>query len=323
MNSRILVTGGAGFIGSHLVDRLIERGEEVLVIDDLSSGKTENLERWFGEKKFKFIKADLSEPGKWIDELKGIEAVFHFAANPEVRVSTTNPEVHYRANVQATFNVLEASRANGAEIFIYASSSTVYGEARVIPTPEDYEPKEPISIYGASKLMGEVLVSTYSRIYGVKSAMLRFANVVGKRSNHGVIFDFIAKLKRDPERLEILGDGKQRKSYIYIDDAIEATLKVMEHMESSQEMSEAFNVGSLDAIGVDDIAYIIEEEMGLGKVEHVFKSATHDGRGWIGDVKVMQLDVSKIMGKTNWKPKMNSREAVRKATKDLLERMEL
>lgn len=323
MNSRVLVTGGAGFIGSHLVDRLMERGEEVLVVDDLSGGKLENLKKWMDDPEFKFIRADLSEPGRWIEEMKGIDVVFHFAANPEVRVSSTHPSLHYKANVQATFNVLEASRTNGVKIFIYASSSTVYGEAKRIPTPEDYEPKEPISVYGASKLMGEVIISTYSRLYGMRSAMLRFANVVGKRSNHGVIYDFIMKLKRDPKKLEILGDGKQKKSYIYIDDAVEAALKVMEYMEKSEERSEAFNVGSLDSVGVVEIAEIVEREMNLERVEHVFRSAAPDGRGWVGDVKIKQLDISKIIEKTSWKPKMNSREAVRKAARDILEELKL
>lgn len=310
---KVVVTGGAGFIGSHLVDKLMEMGHEVIVIDDFSSGRIENISKWLGSSSFKLVRADLSQPGDWARELAGADIVYHFAANPEVRVSATDPEVHFRANIQATFNVLEAMRKFGARAIIFASSSTVYGEAKVLPTPEDYHPCEPISVYGASKLACEVLISTYARLYGFRGISLRLANVVGPRSTHGVIYDFINKLRRDPRRLEILGDGTQRKSYVHVSDVVNATVMAADYLLESDILYEAFNVGSADTISVIDIAKIIIEAMGLRDVELVFRPATPDGRGWPGDVKVMHLDISKIMRIVGWKPRLNSYEAVKSA----------
>lgn len=315
---RAVVTGGAGFIGSHLVDKLMEMGHEVIVIDDLSSGRIENISRWLDSSSFKLVRADLSRPGEWARELTGVEIVYHFAANPEVRVSTTDPEEHFRANVQATFNVLEAMRKWGAGAIVFASSSTVYGEAKVLPTPEDYHPYEPISVYGASKLACEVLISTYSRLYGMRGASLRLANVVGPRSTHGVIFDFINKLRRDRRRLEILGDGTQRKSYVHVSDVVDATVMVAEYVLRGNISYEAFNVGSPDTISVIDIARIVIESMGLEDVELAFRPATPDGRGWPGDVKVMHLDISKIIRTIGWRPRLNSYEAVKNAVEHYL-----
>ncbi|MGB9730043.1 MAG: NAD-dependent epimerase/dehydratase family protein [Thermoprotei archaeon] len=303
---RVLVTGGAGFIGSHLVDALMEGGYEVVVLDNLSSGHLENMARWMENPRFKFIKGDLLNQQEVLNALNGCDLVFHLAANPEVRIGSTDPVIHFRENIQATFNLLEAIRKVGnVKRLVFTSSSTVYGEASV-PTSEDH-PLEPISIYGASKLSCEALIMAYAKSYGFNVLILRLANIVGPRSRHGVIVDFIKKLRKNPEELEILGDGTQKKSYLYISDCINALLL---------DLTGVFNVGSEDQIDVLTIAKIVSEEMGL-KPKLKITGGVDNGRGWIGDVKNMLLDVSKIK-KHGWKPKFNSSESVRIATKALI-----
>ena len=307
---KVLVTGGAGFIGSHLVDRLMSEGRMVTVIDDLSSGRVENVKQWLKSPRFRFVKDDLKSLGGWMEEFKDVDVVFHYAANPDVRVSITEPRIHFEDNLQATFNVLEACRSFKVPCLVFASTSTVYGDAEVIPTPEDHHPLKPISVYGAVKLACETLIGTYARLYGLKALILRYANVVGPRMRHGVIVDFIRKLKADPKRLEILGDGSQRKSYLYVEDAVDATLKALGQTIDSDEPIEVFNVGSEDWVSVREIADMVVEAVGLRDVEYVYKPATSDGRGWIGDVKAILLDVKRLKKATGWSPRLGSREAV-------------
>ncbi len=314
---KVIVTGGCGFIGSHLVDKFIELSYEVLVIDNLSSGSLNNVKNHIGKPCFKLIKDDLKVLGDWLNSFKEAKAVFHFAANPEVRVSVTDPRIHFNENILATFNVLEACRKYDVPYIVFASSSTVYGDAKVIPTPEDYHPLEPISVYGACKLACENLIITYSKLYGLKGLILRYANIIGPRSNHGVIIDFIDKLKRNPKELEILGDGTQRKSYLHVFDAINATLHLFKVFKENSRDYEIYNVGSEDWVTVREIADIVIEEMGLKNVKYVFKPGTPDGRGWPGDVKFMLLDINKLKS-TGWKPRWSSRDAVRITVKQLL-----
>jgi len=316
--SRVLVTGGAGFIGSHLVDRLMFEGCEVTVIDCLSSGSVENVKRWLESPRFRFIRGDLKSFGGWVDEFRDVDVVFHYAANPEVRVSVTEPGVHFQENLQATFNVLEACRRFKVPYLVFASTSTVYGDAEVVPTPEDYQPLKPISVYGAVKLACETLIGTYTRLYGLKALILRYANVVGPRMRHGVLVDFLGKLRACPWRLEILGDGYQRKSYIYVEDALEATLKALDHLLRSGEPMDVFNVGSEDWVSVREIADMVVESMELKGVEYVYKPATGDGRGWVGDVKIMLLDISKIKRNIGWSPRLSSKDSVRVTVRNLL-----
>ncbi len=304
----ILVTGGAGFIGSHLVDRLLERGERVRVLDNLSSGSLKNLERWLDSPNLDFMEGDLLNPGDVNRALKGCEIVYHMAAVPEVRLSRASPEEHFKQNIEATYNLLEAiAKGGGINLYVFASSSTVYGEAEVIPTPEDYAPLEPISVYGASKLAAEALSMAYAHTYGFRCIIYRMANIVGPRINHGVVYDFIEKLRRDPRRLEVLGDGTQSKSYLYVEDCIEGMLI---GVERSSRRVEIFNIGSEDRVGVSVIARIVIEEMGLSDVEVYYTGGVDGGRGWKGDVKLMQLDVSKLKS-LGWRPRMGSGEAVR------------
>ena len=303
---KVLVTGGAGFIGSHLVDSLLKLGYEVRVVDNLSSGFIENLKQHFSKPCFEFIKGDLKDKEVCKKAVEDIEVVFHLAANPEVKVSVTEPKIHFNENVLVTFNLLETCRQEGSiRKFIFASSSTVYGDAEVFPTPEEHVLK-PISVYGASKAACEALICSYAYLYGFKAAAVRYANIVGPRLRHGVIYDFIMKLKRNPNVLEVLGDGTQRKSYLYISDAIEATLLITDKLK---ENFEAYNVGNEDWVTVSEIAQIVSSVLGL-KPKIVFTGGTPDGRGWPGDVKFMLLSIEKIK-RLGWKPKYSSREAIK------------
>ena len=313
--NRVLVTGGAGFIGSHLVDELMARGCSVTVIDNLSSGSIDNIRCWLKHSNFNFIHGDLLEIDHLRKALEDCEAVFHLAADPDVRRGSSDPESHYRQNVEATFHLLEEVRKAGqVEEIIFTSSSTVYGEASRIPTPEDYSPLEPISVYGASKLACEALITAYAHTYGFKAVILRLSNIVGPRSRHGVIYDFINKLLRNPRVLEILGDGTQTKSYLHVDDCVEAMVLAS---EQSEPRVEVFNIGSEDWINVKRIAEIVVEELGLQGVKFEFTGGADGGRGWPGDVKEMLLDISKIK-KLGWKPRYNSEEAVRLTARALI-----
>jgi len=310
---RTLITGGAGFIGSHLVDILMKNNCNVRVLDNLSSGRIENIERWKGKENFKFIYGDVLNAEIVEKTVKDCEVIFHLAANPEVRLSSTNPEIHFNQNVMATYTLLEAIRKTGSvEILVFTSSSTVYGDAEEMPTPEEASTK-PISVYGACKLACEALIHSYAKTYGFKAAILRLANIIGSRSRHGVIHDFIMKLKRNPRKLEILGDGTQSKSYLHVEDCINAILLCTEKISGV----EVYNVGSEDRINVMSIAKIVVEEMGLKNVEFEISGGVDGGRGWIGDVKYMHLDISKLKA-LGWRPKLNSEEAVRRAARELI-----
>jgi len=308
----ILVSGGAGFIGSHLVDELLKRGFRVRVVDNLSSGSLENVRHNIGNKNFEFVRGDLKNPEDSLKAVKDVEIVYHLAANPEVRVSTTAPEIHFKENVITTFNLLEACRkVDAVKKLVFASSSTVYGDAKVFPTPENHELK-PISVYGASKAACEPLICSYAYLYGFKAASLRYANIVGPRLRHGVVFDFLMKLKGDPNVLKVLGDGTQKKSYLYISDAIEATLLVTDKLT---ERFETYNIGNEDWITVAEIAEIVSKVAGL-RPKIIFTGGTRDGRGWPGDVKYMLLSIEKIK-RLGWKPKHTSKEAIELTAKAL------
>ncbi|MEM5811471.1 MAG: NAD-dependent epimerase/dehydratase family protein [Candidatus Aenigmatarchaeota archaeon] len=300
---RILVTGGAGFIGSHLVDRLIKEGNEVIVIDNLSSGKKENIQAHFSNPNFKFYQLDLVK-----DEIsyyfKNIDEVWHLAANSDVRSALKNTRIDIEQNILATYNVLEAMRKNNVRKIFFTSSSTVYGEAKVIPTPENHSTLIPISLYGASKLACEALISAYCHMFDMKAIIFRIANVIGPRMTHGVIYDFINKLRKNPNELEILGNGNQKKSYIYIDDCIDAMILIAKKCNSNFEI---FNIGSEDWIEVRKIAEIICKNLGLNPN---FKF-TGGERGWPGDVSLMLLDISKAKS-FGWHPKTEIIDAIEK-----------
>ncbi len=306
-----IITGCAGFIGSFLTERLVEYEEDkLLCIDNLSAGRLENIAHPLALGKLLFLREDLRFPKDWREKLpKKLHVVYHFAANPEVRHSYIEPLSHYRQNLDTTMHVLEESRKRDAELVVFASSSTVYGDPTKIPTPEDH-PLRPVSVYGATKAAGEILCSTYARLYDIKCLVLRYANIIGPRLRHGVIYDFILKLRENKRTLEILGDGSQKKSYLYIEDAIEASLRAVDYAFHSSQKVNVFNVGNRDWVSVMEIADTVVKAMGLENVEYRFKPATKDGRGWPGDVKTMLLDIEKISRKTEWTPQRTSRKAV-------------
>jgi len=306
---RILVTGGAGFIGSHLVDRLAAEGHQIRVIDNLSSGRLENLAQ---RRDVEVIIGDLKNPHDAQKAVHGVDAVFHFAANPEVRVSTTNPDIHFSENVVAAFNLLEAMRKNDVGQLVFASSSSVYGEPDEIPVDEN-APLRPVSVYGASKAACEHLIHAYAKLYGFRAVALRYANVVGPRLRHGVIWDLINKLRKNPHELEILGDGKQVRSYIYIDDAVEATLLAW---KKTTDAYAVYNVATEDWITVDEVADLVIEAMGLTNVKKTYKPVLH-GIGWPGDVKKIALKIDKIK-QLGFKPLLNSKEAIKLTAKNLI-----
>lgn len=303
-------------MGSHLVERLVELGYEVTVLDNLSSGRVENLSRVMG--RVELVVGDVKDFETCLRVLRGAEVVCHFAANPEVRVSVTDPEVHFRENVVATFNIAEASRRAGSvRTLVFASSSTVYGDASRLPTPEDCELR-PVSVYGASKAAAELILHSYSHLYGIRVVALRYANVVGPRLRHGVIYDFLVKLSKNPEVLEVLGDGTQRKSYLYVSDAVDATLLAVER---ASRYFEVFNVGNEDWITVLEIARVVSEVLGL-RPRVVLRGGTPDGRGWPGDVKLMLLSIERLKS-LGWRPRYSSYEAVRLATRAIAEELNL
>ncbi|MEM4883551.1 MAG: NAD-dependent epimerase/dehydratase family protein, partial [Nitrososphaerota archaeon] len=270
--------------------------------------------RWIGAPGFEFIEGDVADEAIMREAVKSCDAVFHLAANPEVRLG--DPRTHYRENVHATYVVLEAMRASDVKKMIFTSSSTVYGEARIMPTPEDYSPLLPISMYGACKLASESLIIGYCMMYDMGAAILRLANIVGSRARHGVIVDFIMKLRSNPRRLEILGDGEQTKSYLLVDDCVDAIMRAFESIDRGVEI---YNVGSEDAINVKTIAGIVIEELGLRDVEMTYTGGV-EGRGWRGDVRRMLLDISKIKS-LGWRPRHNSAESVRLAARALKEEL--
>ena len=316
LSSKTLVTGGAGFIGSHLVDALMARGYRVRIVDNMSSGRLDNVETWVGDANLELLRGDLKKRSIAIKAVEDVETVFHLAANPDVRSGAAHPSSHLRENLLVTYNLLEAMRkSRQAKRILFASSSTVYGEPEKLPTPEDYGPLLPISVYGACKLASESLISAYCHTYDLQGTILRFANIVGSRSTHGVIFDFFEKLKRNQSELEILGDGTQTKSYLHVKDLIEVFFIVMRTLKRSK--CEIFNVGSSDQVKVVRIAEIVSEEMKLAKPRFVFRSPTQDGRGWKGDVKTMCLSSKKLM-ELGWVQTLTSEGAVRLACRELL-----
>jgi UDP-glucose 4-epimerase len=305
-----VVTGGAGFIGSHLVDTLVAEGDEVTVIDNLSTGKYAHIKELVDSGSIGLVRKDLLLEG-WQDSFDGVSRVFHLAADPDVRASSVSPEQVYRENVTATMRVLEAMRHSGVRDLVFTSTSTVYGEASVIPTPEEYTPMEPISVYGGTKLACEAMISSYAHTYGMKTWVFRFANIIGSRSNHGVIWDFLHKLRENPGELEILGDGRQSKSYLSVDACIDALLYAVTHSDLPFNV---FNIGSEDWIDVRSIARILVDEMRLSGVKFRY---TGGDRGWKGDVPRMLLSVDKLKS-LGWRPLTSSEESVRKAARELI-----
>jgi UDP-glucose 4-epimerase len=310
-----LITGGAGFIGSHLVDFIMKSGEAVRVLDNLSAGDLANLSSWLSSPRMKVFQGDLLNKESVFEALEGCDTVFHLAANPEVRSEKASPHDHFKQNIEATYNLLECMReVGGVERFVFVSTSTVYGEPSEIPTPETYGPLKPISHYGASKLASEALSMSYASMCEFGCVIYRLANVVGPRSNHGVIWDFVKKLRVDSSRLEVLGDGTQSKSYLYIDDCIAGIMAGLVDLDGDIRV---YNIGSVDRVDVMSIADAVIDAMALVNVEIRTTGGVSGGRGWKGDVKKMQLDMSLLQSR-GWSAKMSSMEAVRETARSLV-----
>ena len=308
------MTGGAGFIGSHLVDSLVLNQFDVTVFDNLSAGNLDNLKENTNVANYHFIEGDLKNSENIGNALQQIELVYHLAANPEVR--EVDPGAHFRENQVATFNLLEGMREAGTRNIVFASTSTIYGEASTQPTPENYGPLLPISTYGASKLACEAMIASYACTYGLRGLILRLGNVVGARSNHGVISDFLKKLRQNPKSLEVLGDGTQSKSYIHISDCISATEFIIRNFLKSDTRVDAYNVSSADRVSVRRIAEIVLEEVGAkGQIKTT--GGVDGGRGWMGDVKLMQLSTQKLQA-LGWKEQYNSEMAIKQAARELI-----
>ncbi len=285
----VFVTGGAGFIGSNLVEALVEKGAHVTVYDNLSSGKIEFIDKFRKRKDFAFVKADLLDVEKLNAAMhgKGIDLVMHLAANPDISLGTKVTDLDFKQGAVATYNVLEAARKSDVKEFAFSSSSAVYGIATVKPTPENYGPLAPISLYGASKLASEGYVTAFSHLFGISYCIYRFANVVGKNSTHGVIFDFVRKLSANPKELLVLGDGNQRKAYIEVGDCADAMLSIYER---SNERENLFNLTTRDQMQVSDIANeVVNRFAKNAKIKY-----TGTKQGWPGDVPDTFLDGKKM-----------------------------
>src|SRR5487761_37073 len=302
MKMKTLVTGGAGFIGSHLIDRLLMEGYEVEALDNLSEGKKENVGLLRANSKFKYIEGDLKDPRKIESLVRGKDAVFHLAAHANIRTSLVDHTADLQNNLVGTLNILEAMQKNGVKDLIFASTSALYGEASVRPTPETYMPVQ-TSLYGASKLACESYSEAFTQFSDIQFWAYRFSNVIGERCRRGVIWDFINKLKRNPKELEILGDGKQSKEYLYVDDCVNG---IMTGHEKSHGKVNIFNLAIEENTTPDQVADIVIREMGLTGVRRKY---TGGARGWIGDIPVVHLSIEKIKS-LGWAPKVSRVEAV-------------
>ncbi len=304
-----VVTGGAGAIGSVLVRSLLERGHEVRVVDNLSSGRRDYLPDAGPDGQLKLFVEDVRKPEALLPICAGAESVWHLAANPDIRRGTEDPRIDLEHGTIATFNVLQAARAAGARRFLYASSSVVYGLPRVFPTPEEYGPLLPESNYGASKLAGEAQVSGFALSYGFRGFIFRFANIIGPTMTHGVIFDFLEKLRADPSRLEVLGDGRQAKSYLTSDECVEAMLLAYDR---AKDPVNVLNVGSRDRVSVREIAETVVRAHG-GKAKITCRGGE---RGWTGDIPQQLLSIERL-GRLGWSPKLTSAEAVDRTVREM------
>jgi len=310
---RIFIAGGAGFIGSHTAEFLLsDTAHEIIIFDNYSSPDTrKNLIHLSNNNSLRIIEGDIQNLELLIKSMKGCERVYLYASNPDIAKSMTQPDLDFYQGTLLTQNILEAMRKNEVKNIIYTSGSGIYGDQGEKSLEEDFGPFIPISTYGASKLASESLISAYCHMFNMKAYVFRPANVVGKRQTHGVAYDFIRKLKTNPHRLEILGDGSQSKSYIHVEDLIEAIHFVI---ENSHDLFNYYNVATDDYIDVKRIAEIVIEEMGLKNVNLEYGS---EKRGWKGDVPVVRFNLEKIHN-LGWFSKMNSEEAIRRSVFEML-----
>jgi len=306
---KIVVTGGAGFIGSNLCDALLQRGDEVVAIDNLSTGRPEFVESASRHDAFELVQMDLLDAAGVTDVVDGADAVVHLAANADVRFGWNHPARDLEQNLVVTHNVLEAMRRTGVERLLFSSTGSVYGDCATVPTPEDAPIPVQTSLYGASKFAAEAFIQAYTEGTHIRAGIFRFVSIMGERYTHGHVIDFVRHLRRDPSRLPILGDGSQRKSYLEVTDCVNAMLTVL----GRDAQVETYNLGVDDYCTVDDSAGWICERL---DVSPAFEYAGGD-RGWIGDNPFIFLDTTAIRS-TGWEPRYTIREAVERTVDYLL-----
>ncbi len=298
---KCIVTGAAGFIGSNLVDRLLGLGHSVVGIDNFATGRRESLSQALNNPSFALLEADLLVPDSWKSSLSEANAVFHLAANADVRFGLQHPRKDLEQNTIATFNVLEAMRENGVKHIVFASTGSVYGEPEIFPTPENAPFPVQTSIYGASKLACEGLIQAYCEGYGFNGCIFRFVSILGERYTHGHVFDFYKSLKQDPAVLNVLGDGTQRKSYLYVQDCVDAMLFGLGEISGVR----IYNLGTDEYVSVNQSIEVICKHMGVSPALEYAGGP----RGWVGDSPFIFLDCRRIKS-LGWKPKLTIREAI-------------
>ena len=308
---RVLITGVAGFVGSNFLDYLLSKGHHIVGVDNFSTGKTEFIENAINNSNFTFLNFDLLNLRDLKQATKNIDIVFHFAANADVRFGLQHSDKDLKQNTIVTFNVLEAMRYNNVKKIIFSSTGSVYGEPNEFPTPENCAFPIQTSLYGASKLAAEGLIQAYCEGYNFQAWIFRFVSLLGERYSHGHVFDFYNKLRLDPNKLEVLGDGTQKKSYLYIKDCINA---VMIALEKSNQKINIFNLGNYEYSEVKDSVKWIIEYLGLSP-EIIYLGGK---RGWVGDNPFIHLDISKILN-LGWKPKLDIKSGIIKTISYLID----
>jgi UDP-glucose 4-epimerase len=301
---RACITGGAGFIGSNLADRLIDQGVDVVILDNFSTGRREFVAGALAGTGARLVEGDVLDIMSLEDAVEGCDWVFHLQANADVRRGLDHPQRDLHQNTIATSNVLEAMRVRGVRQIVFASTGSVYGEPMVFPTPEDAPFPTQTSLYAASKLAGEALVSAYASGFGFTGAICRFVSVLGERYTHGHVFDFYRALKRDPTQLRVLGDGRQEKSYLYVEDCISAVLAIAERHDGDCG-THVYNLGTEETLLVDESVALIAEHLSLSpEIQH-----TGGHRGWVGDSPLIRLDTTRVRG-LGWRPRLTIEQAL-------------
>jgi UDP-glucose 4-epimerase len=304
---RALVTGGAGFIGSTLADRLLSDGHEVVAFDNFSTGRRSFVEHNLGRADYRLVEGDVLDAERLLGAMRGCDQVFHLAANADVREGLQHPRRDLEQNTIATFNVLEAMRSAGARKLAFSSTGSIYGEPEVFPTPESCPFPAQTSLYGASKLAGEGLIAAYCAGFGFQACVFRFVSILGERYTHGHVIDFYRQLRRDPSRLRVLGNGLQRKSYLYVQDCIDAVLHATAQTAPGFRV---FNLGTQEHVTVNESIAVITRTLG------VEPRLDYSGgeRGWVGDSPFIFLDTAKIRA-SGWAPKLTIREAIERTVR--------
>ncbi|MFN0070812.1 MAG: NAD-dependent epimerase/dehydratase family protein [Chloroflexota bacterium] len=316
MTTRVAITGGAGFIGSHLVDACVARGFQVSVIDNLSVGHFEHIEAHVQTGSVDFIRGDVLDPYLLRSALSGADLVVHLAANPDARLGLENPSIDLELEVISTFQVLEAMRRLGLQRIILASSGTVYGDVGPIAIDERYGPCQPISLYAAGKAAAEAFISAYCSSFGMRGLICRFGNVIGERATHGALFDFVRKLELDSSQLQVLGNGRQAKPYIEVRDLVQGLLFLAERAVGPYDV---FNIAPEGATSVATLAQTLLDELGLSETTIRFGKSE---AGWLGDVPQSRMDASKLK-RLGWTPRYSSDDAVRSGVRDLVQSLDL